>query len=80
MRAIEFVTEASGYIPKNSGEAKDPRYSMALSVDVHNSETANQGKKFGFDLDSEGRPPKYKDGKPAKNSTSNKLFNLGIAK
>lgn len=26
---------ASGYIPKNSKEAKDPRWSRALSVDVH---------------------------------------------
>ena len=28
------VKEASGYIPKNKKEAKDPRWSNALSVDV----------------------------------------------
>ena len=28
------VKEASGYIPKNKKEAKDPRWSTALSVDV----------------------------------------------
>jgi hypothetical protein len=26
---------ASGYIPKNKREAKDPRWSNALTVDVH---------------------------------------------
>jgi len=29
------VNEASGYIPKNKKEAKDPRWSNALTVDVH---------------------------------------------
>ena len=29
-----FNEDASGYIPKNKKEAKDPRWSMALSVDV----------------------------------------------
>ena len=27
--------DASGYIPKNKKEAKDPRWSNALTVDVH---------------------------------------------
>jgi len=30
----EVAEDASGYIPKNKREAKDPRWSMALSVDV----------------------------------------------
>jgi hypothetical protein len=34
MRLQELV-ECSGYIPKNAEEAKDPRWSRALSVDVH---------------------------------------------
>ena len=29
-----FNEDASGYIPKNKKEAKDPRWSNALSVDV----------------------------------------------
>ena len=29
------VEECSGYIPKNKREAKDPRWSNALTVDVH---------------------------------------------
>ncbi len=34
MRGESIKEEASGYIPKNSKEAKDPRWSRALSVDV----------------------------------------------
>ena len=33
--AGESVEECSGYIPKNKKEAKDPRWSNALTVDVH---------------------------------------------
>ena len=31
---IRELTEASGYIAKNAKEAKDPRYSASLTVDV----------------------------------------------
>jgi hypothetical protein len=31
---IRELTEASGYIAKNSKEARDPRYSASLTVDV----------------------------------------------
>ena len=32
---LNHIPESSGYIPKNAKEAKDPRWSAALSVDVH---------------------------------------------
>jgi hypothetical protein len=56
MRATEFILEASGHIPKNDEEAKDPRYSNALTVDIHPGEDAKQAAKLGFKLDN-GRPP-----------------------
>lgn len=31
---IRELTEASGYIARNAKEAKDPRYSASLTVDV----------------------------------------------
>jgi len=31
---IRELTEASGYIAKNAKEARDPRYSASLTVDV----------------------------------------------
>ena len=37
-RQVEYfkhMDECSGYIPKNKKEAKDPRWSNALTVDVH---------------------------------------------
>ena len=32
---IKELTEASGYIARNSQEANDPRWSTSLTVDVH---------------------------------------------
>lgn len=34
-RGMNLQEDASGYIPKNKKEAKDPRWSNALTVDVH---------------------------------------------
>lgn len=42
--AKESIEEASGYIPKNKREAKDPRWSNALTVDVH-PDTPNKNMK-----------------------------------
>ena len=42
------VKECSGYIPKNAKEAKDPRWSNALSVDVDSSTPAKNLKAFGL--------------------------------
>jgi hypothetical protein len=38
------LLECSGYIPKNKKEAKDPRWSNALTVDVH-PDTPNKNMK-----------------------------------
>lgn len=40
----QAVAECSGYIPKNKREAKDPRWSNALTVDVH-PDTPNKNMK-----------------------------------
>jgi hypothetical protein len=53
------ISEASGHIPKNDQEAKDPRYSNALTVDIHPGEDAKQAAKLGFGL-TDGKPPKLK--------------------
>jgi hypothetical protein len=49
------VTEASGYIP-TAAEKNDPRYSMALTVDIQPGETGRQANKLGLKTDSQGRP------------------------
>jgi len=50
------IQEASGHIPKNDAEARDPRWSNALTVDIHPGEDARQAAKLGFNLH-DGRPP-----------------------
>jgi hypothetical protein len=35
MKIQDIVTESSGYIPRTEKEAQDPRWSSALTVDVH---------------------------------------------
>jgi hypothetical protein len=54
---LREISEASGHIPKNDAEAKDPRWSNAITVDVKPGEDARQAAKLGFTLDN-GRPPK----------------------
>jgi hypothetical protein len=49
------VAESSGYIP-TAAEKNDPRFSMALTVDVRPGETGRQANKLGLKTDSEGRP------------------------
>jgi hypothetical protein len=51
----ESVTEASGYIP-TAAEKNDPRFSMALTVDVHPGQTGKEANKLGLKTDSQGRP------------------------
>lgn len=63
MRLYELL-EGGGYIPKNSAEAHDPRYVMAMTVDVKPGEDVRQAAKFGFHIGSGGRAPKLRaDGK-----------------
>ena len=49
------IYEASGYIPTEA-ERDDPRYSMALTVDVHPGQTGKEANKLGLETDPQGRP------------------------
>ena len=50
---------ASGYIPSNA-EKNDPRYCMALTVDVHPDTMKKDAKKFGNKISRAGIPPTLK--------------------
>ena len=50
------VSESSGYIPTRA-QAKDPRYKMALTVDVKPGQTGREANKLALDTDAQGRPP-----------------------
>jgi len=63
------LSEASGYIPKNSKEANDPRFSHGLTVDIKPGEIQRQAAKLGLSTDITGVPPLL--GKKTK-STKNK--------
>jgi hypothetical protein len=69
-----FETAAVGYIAKNKKEANDPRYSMSITQDIKPGEVERQAKKFGNKF-----PPPIMHSKAAKNSTPNKLMNLGLS-
>jgi hypothetical protein len=49
------MREASGYIP-TAKQKDDPRFSMALTVDVHPGQTGKEANKLGLKTDSQGRP------------------------
>ena len=51
----ESVQESSGYIPTEK-QKNDPRYSMALTVDVHPGETGKQANKMSLKTDAQGKP------------------------
>jgi hypothetical protein len=53
----EPISEASGYIPVNDKEARDPRYSMALTVDIKPGENQRQAAKMGWKTNPAGTPP-----------------------
>jgi hypothetical protein len=56
----EPISEASGYIPVNKKEAGDPRYSMALTVDIKPGENQRQAAKMGWKTNPAGTPPTAK--------------------
>jgi hypothetical protein len=56
----EPISEASGYIPVNKKEASDPRYSMALTVDIRPGENQRQAAKMGWKTNPAGTPPTAK--------------------
>ena len=70
------VEEASGYIPTKA-QAKDPRFSSALTVDVKPGETQRQAAKLGMKIDKKGSPPLL-HATAAKNTSANKSYNLGL--
>jgi hypothetical protein len=51
----ESVAEASGYIP-TAKQKDDPRFSMALTVDIHPGQTGKEANKLGLKTDNQGRP------------------------
>jgi len=51
------VVESTGYIPVNDQEARDPRYSMAITQDIKPGEVQRQAAKMGFKTDAAGVPP-----------------------
>jgi hypothetical protein len=54
------VDESSGYIPVDQKEAKDPRYSMAVTVDIKPGEPQRQAAKMGWKISRAGVPPVLK--------------------
>ena len=56
MKITEIISEASGYIPSEK-EKNDPRYSMALTVDVRPNSIKKNAKAFGFKISRAGIPP-----------------------
>jgi hypothetical protein len=52
----ESVMEASGYIPSEK-EKTDPRYSMALTVDINPYSIKKNAKAFGWNIKRSGIPP-----------------------
>ena len=74
------LDEASGYIPTEA-ERNDPRFSRALSVDVHPDTMKKQAKAMGLgNIARDGRPPLLRPGKATtkKKSNPNKDFGKGI--
>ena len=51
----EGLNEASGYIP-TTAEAHDPRFEMALSVDIHPGSLGKAANSFLLNTDSQGHP------------------------
>ncbi len=47
---------ASGYIPKNKKEARDPRYSMAVSVDIKPGQVGKEANKLALNTGRNGEP------------------------
>lgn len=52
---LKEIMEASGYIPKNDKEAKDPRWEMAMTHDVKPGEDGRQAKKLGWKMGKDGK-------------------------
>jgi putative chitinase len=55
MNTTNALEEASGYIPTKK-QAKDPRFSMALTRDIRPGATGKEANKLNLQTDSQGRP------------------------
>lgn len=76
-RTSTTIGEASGYIPSEA-ERNDPRFSRALSVDVHPDTMKKGAKAMGLgDIARDGRPPLLRPGKK-KTKNSKTEFGKGI--
>ena len=51
------ISESSGYIPVTDAEARDPRYSMAITQDIKPGEVKRQAAKMGWKTTVAGTPP-----------------------
>ena len=56
MRAFEFMSEASGYIPSEK-QKNDPRWKTALTVDVKPNTMKKNAADFGNKITRAGIPP-----------------------
>jgi hypothetical protein len=52
----KFTESASGYIPKNKKEARDPRFRMALTQDIGPGQVGREANKLGLKTDANGKP------------------------
>jgi len=54
--ADNSLAEATGYIPKNKKQAQDPRFSMAISPDVHPGQVGTEANKMALHTGPNGEP------------------------
>ena len=52
----KFTESASGYIPKNKKEARDPRFSMALTQDIRPGQAGKEANKLALKTNAQGQP------------------------
>lgn len=77
VRRPDMIGEASGYIPSEA-QRNDPRFSYALTVDVHPDTMKKQAKAMGLgNIQRDGRPPLLRPGKK-KNKNPKTDFGKGI--
>ena len=74
VRRPDMIGEASGYIPSEA-QRNDPRFSYALTVDVHPDTMKKQAKAMGLgNIQRDGRPPLLR---PGKKKTKNPKTDFG---
>lgn len=77
VRRPDMIGEASGYIPSEA-QRNDPRFSYALTVDVHPDTMKKQAKAMGLgNIQRDGRPPLVRPGKK-KTKNPKTQFGKGI--